>query len=159
MMKLPNCFFFDSIVFIKKNWIFDFHFFFFKKKGQRKVVTEFPLSALLEEQLSYVQNGRRQNGCCMLGFRLSIFYWWDSLLYLTHTHMGFFIYSTHIWPLASVETTMDGFLLFFIVGIQKDHKGSEPRQDSFRFYVRDASDNRSPPSQLDIVIEVTQQSH
>ncbi|EFX68424.1 hypothetical protein DAPPUDRAFT_260138 [Daphnia pulex] len=36
---------------------------------------------------------------------------------------------------------------------RSDHKGSEPRQDSFRFYVRDTSDNRSPPSQLDIVIE------
>ncbi|XP_057381732.2 extracellular matrix organizing protein FRAS1-like [Daphnia carinata] len=60
------------------------------RSGQRKVVTEFPLSALLEEQLSYVQN---------------------------------------------------------------DYKGSEPRQDSFRFHVRDTSGNRSPPAQLDIIIE------
>lgn len=60
------------------------------RSGQRKVVTEFPLSALLEEQLSYIQN---------------------------------------------------------------DHKGSEPRQDSFRFHVRDTSGNRSPPTQLDIIIE------
>ena len=33
-------------------------YIFFKTTGQRKVVTEFPLSALLEEQLSYVQNGK-----------------------------------------------------------------------------------------------------
>lgn len=35
-----------------------------------------------------------------------------------------------------------------------EHKGSEPRQDFFRFQVRDTSANQSPPVQLDIVIEV-----
>lgn len=35
-----------------------------------------------------------------------------------------------------------------------EHQGSEPRRDSFLFVVRDSSGNRSPPAQLDILIEV-----
>lgn len=145
------------IVFILKNWIFDFHFhFFFFKKGNEKWWLNFHCQLYWRNNLvtsKTVGVKMAAAACWALGY-LSFT---DEILYCiwhTHTHMGVFIYSTHIWPLASVETTMDGFLLFFIVGIQKDHKGSEPRQDSFRFYVRDASDNRSPPSQLDIVIEV-----
>lgn len=80
--------------------------------GQRKVVTEFPLSALLEERLSYVQNGK-----------------------------DFYLVGTH-WT--SLKQQM------FV-----EYKGSEPRQDSFRFHVRDTSANQSPTVQLDIVIEVS----
>jgi len=77
------------------------------------VVTEFPLSALLEEQLSYVQNGRRQNGCCMLGFRLSIFYWWDSLLYLTHTHTHGVFYLFNTYMTAGFCRNHDGWIFCY----------------------------------------------
>lgn len=49
-------------------------------------------------------------------------------------------------------------IVLLMVYIYAEHKGSEPRQDSFRFHVRDTSANRSPPLQLDIVIEVSTES-
>ena len=87
---------------------------------------EFPLSALLREQLSYVQSG---------------------------TPLLIIVKKFNDQPPLNFFGPTDQNFLFFSFQIL-EHKSKEPRKDSVRFHVKDPASHSSQSVQLDIVIEV-----